>query len=46
MFIPWPLVIRFILWLISIGFSRALAVKTTAAKFGLSEAAIWKHGGF
>ncbi len=46
MFISWTLVIRFILWLIEIGFPRALAVKMAAEKFGLCATKIWLHGGF
>ena len=44
--IKWIKVIARILLLIAEGLSKEDAVRDTAASLNISEAAIWKHGGF
>lgn len=44
--INWTLIILYILKLIFEGKSKKKAVEKAAIKFGVSESAIWKHGGF
>ena len=44
--IKWIEIIAKILLLIAEGMSKGDAVRDIAAKMNISEAAIWKHGGF
>ena len=45
--IDWLKIIAYILWIIATGGkSKAEAVSMAASKFGVSESAIWSHGGF
>ena len=44
--IDWGKILAYILWLILTGKAKAEAVSMAASKFGVSESAIWSHGGF
>lgn len=46
MAINWTEIIKFILWIILKGGTKAEAVSKASAKFGVSESDIWKRGGF